>query len=245
MSTCACCGHAKNNRQHGAVCSLCEDTLNAIKNLPGQRRLHVLIRAAGATSAEIMQTLGCAYSTNSSALNSAKQTVGCDSTEYLILVARYGLATKRLPLPEGFDRPTHMTPQHEAPAPRTQPRPEIPKPPESTVVIEHREPAPIKEEELTVQIDVHGDMGPEQARKIAAAIAPEPALNVVAQDAIKGLLAKFKTEAADAGMDYQCAFAELAHLVLTGEGLPDMKLVQLAYQFGAAKGRVEALEALV
>jgi hypothetical protein len=246
--TCACCGHSKNGHQHGAVCTLCEDTLNAIKNLPGQRRLHVLIRAAGATAAEIMQTLGCAYSTNSSALNSAKQTVGCDSIDYLILVARYGLATKRLPLPEGFDRPVHMTPVHEAPAPRIQPRPEIPEPPEMPVVIEHREPAPIKkEEEQVVQIAVHGDMAPEQARKIAErlnAVVAAPPEGEVIMRAIEGMLPARRTEAELAAMAYQDAFAGLAHLALTGETLPDFNLVRAAYNLGLAKGAVETLEAL-
>lgn len=177
---------------------------------------------------------------NDYALTKAKKALGC-SREYLLLVARYGIATKRLPLPEGFERPDYVAPVHEAPAPRTQPRPEIPKPPSGPVVVEHRGPEPIKQEEEQV-VQIAERLNSEVPAP--AVIKPEPALNVVAQEAIEHMLTVFKTDANNAGMDYQCAFAELAHLVLTGEGLPDMGLVRLAYQFGVAKGRVEALEAL-
>jgi hypothetical protein len=240
MSACQCCGHAVSGDQHG-LCACCERTLPGIGLLPDDILPHVLIRAAGGSMKDAANATGTRPYDSDYALTKAQKALGC-RRDYLLTVARYGQATKRLTVPAGFERPSHETPVHEAPAPRTQPRPEVPAPPESPVVIEHREPevkpeaANQEEEEMTTDID------PAQQAKITERL--EQTLAPAPTAAARHLLTEARKAAHDAGMDYQCAFAELAHLVLTGGSLPDMGLVKLAYTFGEAKGRVEALEAL-
>lgn len=114
------------------------------------------------------------------------------------------------------------------------------------VIVEHREPEPVRMLTDRAEDAPLSRAVAEVNRAMEEKPMPETheGLNVVAQDAITSLLEGARKAAHEAGMDYQCAFAELAHLVLVGEELPDMNLVCLAYRLGEAKGRVLALEAL-
>jgi hypothetical protein len=245
MSACQCCGHATNSHQRNGLCSGCETTLSDLRWLAADVKPHVLIRAAGGSMKDAARATGTTAKDNYYALRKALTALGC-TREHLLLVAHYGLATGILPLPDGFARPAHETPVIEPPKPRTQPRPERPAPPERPVIVEHREPEPVR-----MLTDRAEDAPlPRAVAEANQAVEEKPmpqtheGLNVVAQDAITSLLTGARKAAHDAGMDYQVAFAELAHLVLTGDQLPDMTLVRLAYRLGEAKGQVLALEAL-
>jgi hypothetical protein len=258
VSACQCCGHAVSGDQHG-LCACCERTLPGIGLLPDDILPHVLIRAAGGSMKDAAKATGTRPYDSDYALTKAQKALGC-RRDYLLTVARYGQATHRLNVPAGFERPAHETPQHQAPKPKTLERVVIETPPPQPVVTEWREPEPREpvrmltdraevaplpraveainqeEEEMTTDID------PAQQAKITERL--EQTLAPAPTAAAQHLLTEARKAANDAGMDYQCAFAELAHLALTGEGLPDMNLVHLAYKLGVAKGRVEALEAL-
>lgn len=243
---CQCCGHSVNSHQRDGLCSGCEDLLAAISALPKQTQTHLLAKATGAKASEVMNKLHCGYSTNGSMVQSARKITGA-SVDRLVQVARYGMAGHLLPTPKGFEQPTFQTPAHEPPQPKTLERVVIETPRPGPVVVEHREPEPVQM--LTDRAeDAPLPRAVAEANQAMEEEKPMPQTHEgrydVAQDAITSLLSEARKAAHDAGMDYQVAFAELAHLVLTGEGLPDMGLVHLAYRLGEAKGRVLALEAL-
>lgn len=248
MSTCACCGHATNSHQKSGLCSLCEGVLNHVKHLPPKTREHVLARGTGARSKDVAEHYGCQHNTHSTSISNAAAAVGC-SREHLLLVARYGLSVDRLPVPDGFQKPEHETPTYEAPKPKTLERIVI-EHPSSPVVIEHREPEPetIAEEERPVEeaTDVKAEVLRAFGGGLASETTDSEALAIVTLNAhraaVEDMLVDAKRGAYDAAEAYQAAFAELAHLVLTGEGLPDMTLVRLAYRLGEYKGQVAALE---
>ena len=236
MSTCQCCGHAVSGDQHG-LCACCERTLPGIGLLPDDILPHVLIRAAGGSMKDAANATGTRPYDSDYALTKAQKALGC-RRDYLLTVARYGLAKGRLPLPEGFERPAHETPQHQAPKPKTLERVVIETSPPQPVVTEWREPEP--REPVRMLTDRAEDAP--LPRAVEAINQEEEAMETTA--AIEGLTATFRAEAERAALAYQEAFAGLAHLALTGEVFPDLSLVRLGFELGRAKGAVEALEAL-
>ena len=161
MSTCECCGHAVSGDQRG-LCACCERTLPGIGLLPDDILPHVLIRAAGGSMKDAAKATGTRPYDSDYALTKAQKALGC-RRDYLLTVARYGLANHRLNVPAGFERPNHATPTHDTPAPRTQPRPEIPKPPESPVEVQVGEASERRLRSFTpdtpviVPVEVQGD----------------------------------------------------------------------------------------
>jgi hypothetical protein len=209
---------------------------------------HVLIRAAGGSMKDAARATGTTAKDNDYALRKALTALGC-TREHLLLVAHYGLSTGILPLPDGFARPAHETPVIEPPKPRTQPRPERPAPPERPVIVEHREPEPVRmltdraeDAPLPRAVEAVNQATEEELLDTAHQTQPAPAIGT--QRDLAGLLATKREEAEQAAIAYQDAFAGLAHMALTDEGLPNLSLVRLGFELGRAKGAVEALEAL-